>query len=376
MSGNQPVVLVSSCGTSLLTSFATDELRHQLTRLANKSAKGLSPDEKRLIDDCVARAKEKLLGAEDLSAVRKLSAELNGVISFYQGEMTRGRRDQHYLIHTDTYQGHRVVKVLREWLTARGVTCTPVPARDLNTASLLAFTSGVQEIIRWCQDTLPGYRDSGSRIVFNLTGGFKSLQGFLQTIGAFYADEIVYIFESSQELLRIPRLPVKLDIRDAVEKDLQAFRLLGMNYELDADRCSGIPETLLTKMDDKAVFSVWGDLVWKQIRKDIYGESLQEPLSRRLKYSARFMKDAAGLPTDRMFIVNKQLDDLSRCIDENTLHDGPGSLRFKALEGNPVPGSTHEFYAWSDKDAKRAFGHFEAGEDGRIFVIDKLDSHL
>jgi hypothetical protein len=59
-------------------------------------------------------------------------------------------------------------------------------------------------VIRWCQDTLPGYRESGYHIVFNLTGGFKSIQGWMQTLGMFYADEIVYIFETGKELLPGP----------------------------------------------------------------------------------------------------------------------------------------------------------------------------
>jgi hypothetical protein len=43
------------------------------------------------------------------------------------------------------------------------------------------------------------------------------------------------------------------------------------------------------------------------------------------------------------------------------------------LKGKPHPQATHECDAWSDKDAKRLYGHFEATE---TFIIDSLSSHL
>ena len=36
--------------------------------------------------------------------------------------------------------------------------------------------------------------------------------------------------------------------------------------------------------------------------------------------------------------------------------------------------STHELDAWADQDTRRLFGHFE--EDGKVFVLDKLDKAL
>ncbi len=376
MSGHQRIVLVSSCGTSLLTNVADSGERKILTATANRSERDITPEERRVVDDCAARAKQKLFNAKDLDVARKLSAELNGVISFYGGQMARGKEDMGFLIHTDTYQGCLVVEVLREWLAGRGIKCSPVLAKDLNTASLLDFTAGMQEVIKWCNDSLPANREAGYRIVFNLTGGFKSLQGFLQTIGMFYADEIVYIFESGQELLRIPRLPVKLDVREAVQRNLMTFRLLGNNCVVDEEHCSGIPEALITKMEGKAAFSIWGDLVWKQLKREIYGEGLQEPLSPRLIYSEKFSKQVAALPKDRKEIINERMDDLSRCIDENKLHNPPESLGFKPIKGKSIPQSTHECYAWSDKDAKRCFGHFEKRANGEVFVIAELGNHL
>jgi CRISPR/Cas system-associated protein Csm6 len=67
------------------------------------------------------------------------------------------------------------------------------------------------ELIEWCEQTPPTFREKQIKVVFNLTGGFKSTNGWLQTLGMFYAGEIVYIFESQSEMLRIPRIPVAID---------------------------------------------------------------------------------------------------------------------------------------------------------------------
>jgi hypothetical protein len=50
-----------------------------------------------------------------------------------------------------------------------------------------------------------------------------------------------------------------------------------------------------------------------------------------------------------------------------------GGLVRLDLSVAPVGGSTREFYAWSDQDVRRCFGHFEAAGQ---FVIDRLGDHL
>ena len=47
-------------------------------------------------------------------------------------------------------------------------------------------------------------------------------------------------------------------------------------------------------------------------------------------------------------------------------------LDFKQIKGKAMSPSTHEIDAWSDKDAKRIFGHYE----GDAFVLDKLNKGL
>jgi putative CRISPR-associated protein (TIGR02619 family) len=369
-------VVLTSCGTSLLTNAARPEQRSLLSKTANKSLKELSDDETSEIQALLDRVQSNLLNAESLDPIRAASAELNGLISFYGGQLKLGNQDNHYLLHTDTYQGVSIAELLVQWLETKGLVAQPVKIPDMNTKSIQDFTSGASWLIKWCEDNLSDYRDSQYRVVFNLTGGFKSLQGFLQTVGMFYADEIVYIFESSSELLRIPRLPITPNADKIIRDNLKTFRMLGMGRELPVKECRSIPETLLTVIDDRAAFSPWGELVWKRSCEQFSSGALLDPLFHCLEYSSRFKKDVEQLEGQRKTKVNSQLDVFADLMDANKMANQPRSLGFKELYTKKLAPSTHELYAWSDAGAYRIYGHFEERSGGKIFVVDQLGGHL
>ncbi len=250
-----------------------------------------------------------------------------------------------------------------------------VPAPDLRTVDVQEFTRALGGVVKWCQETLPGYRNSEYRITFNLTGGFKGVLGFLQTVGMFYADESVYIFEGSQ-LLRVPRLPLRIDADEVLRKNLPVARRLANDLPVAASETANLPEVMLYPVGDEVEMSPWGKLVWGTSRQPFYERELLPPLLDCLVFTDGFRNSVKryGLDESRYLQLNGQLDDLARCIrfrGTDRPHN-PQSLRFKPLAGNPVPPSTHEACAWSDADAKRLYGHF----DGQQFVLDALGEHL
>lgn len=111
--------------------------------------------------------------------------------------------------------------------------------------------------------------------MFNLVGGFKSLQGYMQTLGMFYADETVYIFEAGDELLSILRLPVDFyaSARQTVLEHFGAFRKMHRR-DVPFSECSGIPETMLKIIDDQCALSEWGEIIWGAVREEKYKEEL------------------------------------------------------------------------------------------------------
>lgn len=360
--------ILSTCGISLLTNERAQEERSLVNKYSNYKTREeisqISPEDAARLDAIIADVRTHMSNAP-LDQARRMSAELNGLLTFYKN--LPPRVDHHHLICTDTWLGETAACVVENWLKQYVDNVTVIRQRDLQTASLESFQVALAEIVQWCESTLPGYRDSSYHIVFNLTGGFKSIQGFFQTLALFYADETVYIFETQKELLRIPRLPVRMDAEGEIRSNLATFRRL--SRDLPVTDVSGIPETLLMQVDKEYTLSPWGELVWNQTRHAIYGERLHPQPSNLIRFEPQFERSIRDLAPDRLIILNERIDDLSVYLEKK---ENRHRLDFKQLRGNPHPPSTHECDAWADRDAKRIFGHFE----GPVFVLDELGKAL
>ncbi len=359
--------ILSTCGTSLLTNGRSDEERKLVTKYSNEKERQTIPALDAAKLDTIITEVETRLVAADQPTVAKLSAELNALVRFYEGQ-SFAPRDEHSLLCTDTWLGEAAARLVETWLRQQGCTVTVLRQRDLQTAHLNAFQLALSDLVRWIEQTIPGYRQAGYRVIFNLTGGFKSVQGFLQSLAPFYADEVVYIFESQKGLLRIPRLPVRMAATETVRATLTTFRRLSKN--LSVVEVGGIPETLLLHDEGKVTLSPWGELIWSQVKGGIYAEQLWPSPSILLVFGPRFERSVNDLAPDRMRIVNERIDDLARYLESGRTIN-PASLDFKELRGNPMPPSTHECDAWADQGAQRLFGHFE----GDTFVLDRLERH-
>ncbi len=220
-------ITVSTCGTSIFTNGTAHDDVKFLRDNANKKEAEYTPDELRKIDELIG-VKLDMLTSASLKEVQILSAELNGFISFYGSgaRLDEAKQNTHYLIHTDIYQGVKAAELIQAWGKHNGINMQPVKIDDLNTGNVEEFRLGVNNLVEWCAWTLPGYRSQGYKVIFNLVGGFKSLQGYMQTLGMFYADETVYIFDTGRELLSIPKMPVDFSVnaKGTVLEHLGEFR--------------------------------------------------------------------------------------------------------------------------------------------------------
>ena len=357
--------VISSCGTSLLTKGAPRELLEILFRHANDEKGELPPEVRAAIDQRVLDVKG-LLG--EVAQAKRQSAEINGIVSLYGAEFDAlARRDVHMLLCTDTYQGRVCAQVVMEWLVARGIGANVVPLIGLTTRNVDAFHLGMQSLVTWLEEYVIPWRDQGQRITFNLVGGFKSVQGVLNTLGMFYADEIVYIFDSpGAELIRIPRLPIRLDAAGFIEEHLNVFRKLHLKLQPAADEIRGMPEMLLDYgRDGTAALSVWGEVLFKRSQDTTYAQRLWPSPTDMIRFAPTFEASVQEIERDRMSHVNHRVDDLVRFLTNGY---NPPRLDFKGLRGNPVPPSTHECDAWADQGGYRIFMHY----DGETLVLDDL----
>ena len=357
----------------------------KLNENANLSEQEYPEDEKKNLF-ALAEIKRKLITLGDENFSRWISAELNGFIGYYkrEGVLNNAKQDNHYLIHTDTYQGKITADLLVAWFEAHGIkNVHAVKIDNLNTRSASDFRKGIDNLIVWCNETLSEYRQiNGWKVIFNLVGGFKALQGYMQTLGMFYASETIYIFESSNELLTIPQLPV--DFAAQTKETLlhgdnfTVFRKLCRLYSLSdestlsVEECKGLPLTLLSVEDSKCSLSSWGLLIWENIWREQYSKCLLPPLTKRIKYSDEVIKQAEEYITSdnkRLVWLNERLDDLYIEVEKGIRID---SCNLRALKTDP---SVYEFNLWRDQAGWGGYCHKENNNDSdgkATWIIDRI----
>lgn len=365
--------ILSLCGTSVLTNNSKPENRALLNQFANVSDPGNIPEDTlKVFEEVINDRLDQLLNTP-FERASHFSAELNALTKLYDNQARKGRADYHLLICTDTWVGRQAAEIVKSYLENCDLSVQIHQQPDLKTDDIASFQLSLSDMVKYISGQCRGYSNAGYRIVFNLTGGFKSVQGFMQTLAMIYADESVYVFESGDDLLRIPRLPVQMAANDELRRYLRVFRRLAMNLPVGGEEISRISNVFYIGLDQEYGFSAWGEIVWDQHKKVIYSEELWPSPSDKLVFGPDFPKSVQKLPGHRLAEVNTKIDMLSRFLEKGSEYNLQG-LDFKALSGNPVPGSSHELDAWHDQDAKRIFGHYRDGHD--VFVLDRLDDAL
>ena len=376
-----PNLIVSTCGTSLLTNGADGDMRRLLIAHANAKEQDIDDADRCEIDSWVAERRELLREATADTAAR-LSAELNGLLAYQNAVVAipDAPPNRYYLVVTDTYLGKAASECIDDWLHSRfGQRAVTITAGGLNTSDVADFRAALAEIAKRLDEELSEWRERQYRVVFNLTGGFKSVNGFMQAVGMLFADECFYLFEGSRELMRVPRLPIRLDARQAFEDNLRPVRRMANGEEVRRDECGTLPETFLFEVPgDPVQLSEWGTAFWTVVRPEIYGRELKEPLSDRLRFSEAFNEQVADRTPrilrerGRLDTLNQRLDDLARYLETG---ENLGRLDFKPLQGNPIPPCTHEFDIWGDQEY-RGFGRYENVGGGRVFVVERIERGL
>lgn len=365
-----PNLIVSTCGTSLLTAEAPNDIRKLLTEHANTQTASDIPAQ---VATYVAQRLAGFGQTAELNSLRLQSAELAGLIAYYGGD-TLGGKDHHVLIVTDTWLGETGARAIEQVLKQHGHSVEVKRCPDLRTNDLVAYRTALSGLVDWAYAVVPGYKASGYRVVFNLTGGFKAVQGFMQTLGALLADECVYVFERSNELIRLPRLPIQMQTESWVRDNLTAFRRMALGLPVSVDQVKGIPEVLLFSLEGETTLSEWGEVVWRELKPSLYAEGLLPNISGRLSWDEGFARSVRPYQDEsrRVAQINTRIDDLVRFLEKG--HNTKG-LDFKAIKGAAQSGSTWEMDAWQDGSAKRLFGHYHP-DDKTLFVLDRLDRAL
>ena len=372
-----PNLILSPCGTSIFTNPAQPDMRSLLNRHANAIQPAeIPPADLENLTRYIDAATGSLQAQTSIQELTRQSAELAALIAFYGGQLGRGTgQDHHILLATDTWLSEQAAGAVEQVLQKFGHSTEVKRHKNLRTNDLEGFRTASGALVEWAYSTLPGYRASGYRIVFNLTGGFKAVQGFLQTLGTILADECVYVYERSNQLIRIPRLPIQMQADEHIRRHLPTMRRLGASLNVTPEAAQPLPELLWMPLDTTTtMLSEWGEIVWREVKHGIYSEQLHPSPSPLLVWGDGFASTVPPNDPRRIAQINEKMDDLARYLESGRTIN-PESLDFKMLKGGARQGSTHEMDAWRDGSAKRIFGHFHPHNPSR-FIVDRLDKAL
>lgn len=331
-------LIISTVGTSLITNPANKEQQNLLYKYSNCNEFECPDKIKELLDSLFPIVAEKL-ESSNFHSLRRLSAELNGILGFYNENLSGRNNDFHFLICTDTYQGKKSAELVKNFLKKHNIVCEIIQPRNLSTKNKNVFSEGIKELLKWFDETIYGYKKSGYQIIFNLTGGFKSLQGYLNTIAMFYADKIIYIFESEQaDLIEIPRLPIQIDF-EPFRKNKNKLLLLNANKIYDIKDFIDFPESAFDSVDGKLILSVWGEVIWNKVKYELFDKLPQLPF---IEYHKKFSERYGEMVNKKQrFQLIETLAKISVMLDEangNTSNLTKGGIQFSPLESKMFEG--------------------------------------
>jgi putative CRISPR-associated protein (TIGR02619 family) len=353
--------VLTSTGLSILTNYLKNFkiFPNEVYKYANQ--KDIEVEFLEKIDPHIEKLKHKIVdySSDDL---KKISAELNALLTFYKNKFDK--EDIHYILHTDTYLGKATAEIIKAFLKSKGLNASLFNARDLNTSNVEDFQFALSEVVKDLSPILSNYQESGYEIIFNLTGGFKGVNSFLQTMASLYADRSIYIFESGDELLEIPRMPIKID-EEFFKDNFDILRKI----EKDINVNVSLPSSIVIKIAQEYTLSPWGEIVWQKYKIDYFKNNLLKPITNKIKYSKELEKDFEKLSSNEKYQFNKSIEKLEDFI----LHgDNLKSLRYHTLSGNISQKYNAEFYPFDGNDSRRAY----CNEDNGVITVEKIDRHL
>lgn len=335
-------IIISTIGTSSITNRINNEepeeskWRKILNQNANLKESEIEDKEVIHIIQALKERAINNLNQTDIKGIRRASAELNGIYGIYDENLQAAKEDIHYLVATDTYQGITTAKIIESYLKSQGLIADTYTPSDLSTKETDNFRTGIAALIKWMQETIPPYKKQKYKICFNLVGSFKSLQGYLNTIGMFYADEIIYIFEGgNSELIKIPRLPVKVNLEEIDPYKISLAMMNAGEIPINLAIAKNVPEEWIFSDGNQITLSTWGQLLWNQCKKQLLSQKLLEfPL---LNYVSTFKEDYKQKPIDEKIALQEQLARVSCLL--NSKKDGiyavkeDGTFRMRRYTG-------------------------------------------
>jgi CRISPR/Cas system-associated protein Csm6 len=142
--------VLSTCGTSLLTNGAEENLRKLITRKSNeKNRENILGDELGQIQQRIDKISGFLKNASQEKVCRN-SAELNAIVKLYEERNRQwgNSEDLHCLTCTDTWLGEKTPELVESWLKSQGFSVEVRRQADLRTENINEFQLALSDLTK------------------------------------------------------------------------------------------------------------------------------------------------------------------------------------------------------------------------------------
>lgn len=198
--------VITTVGTSIFTNYLQehDDIKEHYSYIEKKRH--------REWDACKDRLKQiKKPVTEWACQNRDASAEIKSLIKLY--EMEKDNLDV-YLLATDTVVSRLAAEIIKDVFDgSEGINIAFNEKQDvisgLQVEDYGTFVkTGSHQFVRKIINIAGGFF---SDIVFNISGGYKGLIPFMTIMAQVNSCDVVYIYEESEALIKIPKTPIKID---------------------------------------------------------------------------------------------------------------------------------------------------------------------
>lgn len=283
---------------------------------------------------------------------RNASAEIKSLIKLQQAE-----KDQLdvYLLATDTVVSRLAAEIIRDVLNnSEGINVIFNANKDvisgLQVEDYGAFVKiGSHEFIKRINDIAGGYF---SDIIFNISGGYKGLIPFMTIMAQVNSCDIIYIYEESDALIRIPRTPIKIDF-ELIEKYYREISLLDNAID-NYDTAKKANHQGFCELEERGFVENLGNWAFLSPIGKIFLE----------RYRSQFF--VFYCPDEVFEEINGQ-SDIKRILIEKFSKEEIRKSKTEIKEG--LPGARHTVY--DDGDNKNRIYYFE--EDGKIYIYKTFE---
>ncbi|KQC07104.1 MAG: hypothetical protein APR54_06405 [Candidatus Cloacimonas sp. SDB] len=149
-----------------------------------------------------------------------ISAEIKSLTKL---QKERKEEFEVYLITTDTVASNLAAEIIKEYFENKdGITISQTNIiENLQVRDFSKFETGKDNLIKEISTLMKDFSKEENEekrkkyyrnnVIFNVTGGYKGIISIMTILAQLYECEIYYIFEESNDMISIPRIPLNFD---------------------------------------------------------------------------------------------------------------------------------------------------------------------